>query len=239
MGQIDTIKDISGTEPIYSKAFYNNVFKKTEKIVSAVFFILNRHEAMSHMHERDILSEQIKNVSIEVLNLISESLLHTESALRTNLLVLTQKLLLLNGYITVAVSSELIAQAYGSIISSEVSSLISAVADYSNSTDRGGAARISTREIDIFETRRSAVAPKRQTQRTSEVKDNTLSPIIKDRKEAIAEILKEKGQVSIKDISDVIKNVSEKSIQRDLQAMIEKGQVIRQGERRWSVYSLV
>jgi len=239
MGQIDTIKDISGTEPIYSKAFYNNVFKKTEKVVSAVFFILNRHSALSHIHEKDILADQIRTVSLEVLDLISETLLYTESTLRSNLLVLTSKLLLLNGYITVAVSSELMAPAYGSIISSEVTSLISAVADYSGSTERAGGNRIQAREADTFQTQKSATTPKRQAQRADGLKDNSLGPIIKDRKEAIAEILKEKGQVSIKDISDVIKNVSEKSIQRDLQAMIEKGQVIRQGERRWSVYSLV
>ena len=236
MGQIDTIKDISGTEPIYSKAFYNNVFKKTEKVVSAVFFILNRQETMSHIKERDILANQIRTVSLEVLDLLSETLLYTESTLRTNLLVLTQKLLLLNGYITVAVSSDLIAPAYASVIASEVSSLISAVSEYSGSTERAVGTRSQSKETDTFTTSKSH--GKRQTVRSDDIRDNTISPIVKDRKETIAEILKEKGQVSIKDISDVIKNVSEKSIQRDLQSMIEKGQVIRQGERRWSVYSL-
>ena len=236
MGQIDTIKDISGTEPIYSKAFYNNVFKKTEKVVSAVFFILNRQETMSHIKERDILANQIRTVSLEVLDLLSETLLYTESTLRTNLLVLTQKLLLLNGYITVAVSADLIAPAYASVIASEVSSLISAVSEYSGSTERAIGTRSQSKEADTFTTAKSH--GKRQTVRSDDIRDNTISPIVKDRKETIAEILKEKGQVSIKDISDVIKNVSEKSIQRDLQSMIEKGQVIRQGERRWSVYSL-
>ena len=56
MGQIDTIMDIYGTEPLYSKHYFNNVFKKTEKIVSAVFFILNRHETISNIKDNSQLA---------------------------------------------------------------------------------------------------------------------------------------------------------------------------------------
>jgi DNA-binding HxlR family transcriptional regulator len=36
----------------------------------------------------------------------------------------------------------------------------------------------------------------------------------------------------------MIRGVSEKTIQRELGALIESGLVMKQGERRWSVYSL-
>lgn len=58
------------------------------------------------------------------------------------------------------------------------------------------------------------------------------------RKEAIISIIKMKGEVSIKDISSVVINCSEKTIQRELTAMISEGILRKSGDRRWSVYSL-
>lgn len=59
-----------------------------------------------------------------------------------------------------------------------------------------------------------------------------------DRKEAIISVLRTKGASYIKDISTVIRNVSEKTIQRELLALIEEGIVKKEGERRWTTYSL-
>jgi len=59
-----------------------------------------------------------------------------------------------------------------------------------------------------------------------------------DRREAILSILRSKGSVYIKDISVVVRNVSEKTIQRELQALIEEGVVTKTGERRWTAYQL-
>lgn len=61
---------------------------------------------------------------------------------------------------------------------------------------------------------------------------------IKDREEAILSIIKNKGQVSIKDISHLIRGVSEKTIQRELASLTERGKVVKRGERRWSTYTL-
>jgi predicted HTH transcriptional regulator len=59
-----------------------------------------------------------------------------------------------------------------------------------------------------------------------------------DRAERIKTVLEAKPQATIKDISEIITDVSEKTIQRELNSLIEKGQVIREGERRWSKYSV-
>lgn len=58
------------------------------------------------------------------------------------------------------------------------------------------------------------------------------------RKEAIISIIKLKGAVSIRDISSVVVNCSEKTIQRELTSLVVEGALKRVGERRWSVYSL-
>jgi hypothetical protein len=48
-------------------------------------------------------------------------------------------------------------------------------------------------------------------------------------------VLKNKG-VSIKNIALAISDCSEKTIQRELGALVQKGQIKRVGDRRWSVY---
>jgi hypothetical protein len=76
--------------------------------------------------------------------------------------------------------------------------------------------------------------PVKTPQKTQEAAKGQL----KDREEAIMAIIKSKGQVSIKDISHLIRGVSEKTIQRELVSLTEKGRVVKRGERRWSTYSL-
>ncbi|MDB5225574.1 MAG: seg [Candidatus Adlerbacteria bacterium] len=57
-----------------------------------------------------------------------------------------------------------------------------------------------------------------------------------DRAERILELIRKEKSVSIKDISATIKGCSEKTIQRELNILIEEGLVRRVGERRWSQY---
>jgi len=61
---------------------------------------------------------------------------------------------------------------------------------------------------------------------------------IKDRRDAILSVIRNKGTASIKDISTLVRGVSEKTIQRELTSLISSGEVLKQGERRWSTYSL-
>ncbi len=59
-----------------------------------------------------------------------------------------------------------------------------------------------------------------------------------DRRDSILSVLKDKGPSYIKDISTVVRGVSEKTIQRELQTLVGQGTVVRQGKRRWTRYSL-
>ncbi len=59
-----------------------------------------------------------------------------------------------------------------------------------------------------------------------------------ERQQLILGIIKEIGESSIKDISDNIKDCSEKTIQRELNTLIYDGVLRKVGERRWSKYIL-
>lgn len=65
--------------------------------------------------------------------------------------------------------------------------------------------------------------------------------VIKDnnRQEIIIDTIRKKGVVTIKDISVVLPNVSEKTVQREIISLVGRGLINKEGERRWSRYSLV
>jgi len=57
-----------------------------------------------------------------------------------------------------------------------------------------------------------------------------------ERMSLILNFIQKNKRASIKEIASVIKGCSEKTIQRELGALIEQGLVKKVGERRWSVY---
>ena len=59
-----------------------------------------------------------------------------------------------------------------------------------------------------------------------------------NRQNIILGLLRKKKELTIKDIALVIKDCSEKTIQRELISFIEAGVIKKTGERRWSKYSL-
>lgn len=65
--------------------------------------------------------------------------------------------------------------------------------------------------------------------------------IVKDknqRYEVIINLLKKTKEINVKDVSGIISDCSEKTIQRELLSLVEKGVLKKEGERRWSKYSL-
>ncbi len=72
---------------------------------------------------------------------------------------------------------------------------------------------------------------------TEKIKRTVVKPR-KNRKKQIIDIIKDKGNVTIKDICDVIKDCSEKTVQRALAALVEEGVVTKEGARRWTKYSI-
>ncbi len=58
------------------------------------------------------------------------------------------------------------------------------------------------------------------------------------RKNTILDFIKRHNNASIKDIVPNINGCSEKTVQRELIELIKEGKVVKNGERRWSKYSI-
>lgn len=59
-----------------------------------------------------------------------------------------------------------------------------------------------------------------------------------NRQELILGVLKNESNLTVKDFSKVIKDCSQKTIQRELLELVERGLIRKDGKRRWSRYSL-
>jgi hypothetical protein len=66
----------------------------------------------------------------------------------------------------------------------------------------------------------------------------SLQSSIEDREAKIIEVVRKLGRVSIKDISDAMPGVGEKTVQRALVSLVTRGVLKKEGERRWSRYAL-
>jgi hypothetical protein len=60
----------------------------------------------------------------------------------------------------------------------------------------------------------------------------------KDRRATILGMLQRKDRVTVRDVAHVIKDCSEKTLQRELLALVAQGVLVKEGERRWSTYRL-
>ena len=60
-----------------------------------------------------------------------------------------------------------------------------------------------------------------------------------ERQATILEFFSERDSAKISDLTEFFQNVSSKTIQRDLQDLVNKGILKKEGERRWTVYSVI
>lgn len=84
-----------------------------------------------------------------------------------------------------------------------------------------------------YQTQISGEAPRqvRYVERVQEVQ--------KDRRATILGLLQRKDRINVKDVANIVRDCSEKTIQRELAALVAQGVLKKEGERRWSTYSLI
>lgn len=84
----------------------------------------------------------------------------------------------------------------------------------------------------------SQISSKKTSEKSVNTKESVKSGGSVTRQEMMLILIKEKKEVSVKDIAKKVKGISEKTIQRELLSMVNKNILKKQGERRWSRYSL-
>ncbi len=227
--------------------YFNNVFKRTEKIVSVIFYILS-HTNTSKVTESYVFL--IKDRALKTHEIALATLRLQPSEVHEGLLPLQYALVDLESTLRVAEAGGVIQANLNQLIFEQLVTVQRYLTNhYLKSTP------ISFDDSPIIDSKRAQSLPKPKpsaprketTPRRSAVSipEGDISSDayfvysqLTDRAERIKTVLEAKPQATIKDIADIITDVSEKTIQRELNSLIEKGQVVREGERRWSRYSV-
>lgn len=235
------------------------VFKKIERITYALYLVT------SHFSENEPLKWSIRNASTSLVNdVISITKRSSESQIR-HLRNINRSLIELSSYLELSEKTALVSYMNFKIINDEVrnisSQIESAIKGQFNVEEKkisedvlksaginkghqGHETKSHDAMSDIKEDENTNVLDKKTEQtpsithfkKTESLKKNINQD---DRSAKILNVIKEVGEVSIKDISDKIGGVSEKTVQRDLVKLINEKKIKKEGERRWSKYSIL
>ena len=219
----------------FDSFFYGNndaflISKKTEKLASAVYLITNLFS------DNEPMKWTLRKKVSELLSFINNYKNIRQSELSNFAINSKSKVSEIVSLLEVSHLGGLVSNMNFSILREEFFNLINLFKSDTNKTDVS-----------------NGVIPESFFDRTT-LADNMhySAPILKDtlssrdtnvfksnnRQNIILGLLKKKKELTIKDISSIIKDVSEKTIQRELMSLISMGVLVKTGERRWSKYSL-
>lgn len=228
----DTTKD---TLPAFKKEYYSSIYKKTEKVVCAVFAITDIPKEKDNI--TDVITDTrrvAKESLVCVVDFMSFGGARFEDVVRA---LLTLRSLLQVLSTLRAVRGELV-----DVVAREIDGVIKNLSLLQKETRGEGA--LDSNEQPVFVEavtahRKPSVFSSAVIARPRSSEGVVSSTTSVGRRERILDIMRTRGVVSIKDISDIITDCSEKTIQRDLMDMIKDNVIQKEGERRWSKYSLV
>ena len=194
--------------------------KKSEKLASAIYLVT------SFFDDNEPLKWRLRTLSTD---LVSERI-RDKSTITKEVLTL----------FSIAKTSGLISETNYDILVRELSK-------FEYDAERSLNLMLSTDTVPID---RTLMEPhKVEYLKDKSIRDKVLEkPILKEfgavsvkkssRQSIIVALLKRKKEIMIKDISPLISGCSEKTIQRELSAMVQTGILKKTGEKRWSRYSL-
>lgn len=226
--------------------YFNNVFKKTEKLVSVIFYVLSHINTnkVNESHVSLIKDRALKTheESLETLRLLPHEV---ELGLRS----FQYTLVGLESTLRIAEAAGVVPQNINQLLFEQLISVQRYLTNHYLQDQK-----ISFSDEALLETgktSRTHKLPSATGERTLVRRRNVQIPAgdissdayfvyskLTDRAERIKTVLEAKPHATIRDIAEIITDVSEKTIQRELNSLIEKGQVLREGERRWSKYSV-
>ncbi len=228
---------------LYNAAYYKFIFKKTEKIVCAVFYIVNESEKKRH----DTVSESLKIVAKKTLDEVITTLSYTSRELQEKLQDLSASYVALQSNMRVAHASGTLDLVVVDMLCLEIDLVLKTLRSFSTpSVYNPFDLSVESATGDVQKEARvpaARISTASQTFSQDTVKVRSLKEDNKGqttgRRQTIKDILATHGNATIKDISAKIQDCSEKTLQRELISMIKDGLVHKEGERRWSRYSLV
>jgi len=227
----ETVQD---REMLENVDYYKYIFKKTEKIAGAVFYITYKRQDIAH---EDRVVKDLESTTQRLLNVSLESLKSTQATIEEKALDIRHLLVVVESRLRIAHAARLIDGPLLEVFIHELNSVQRSLKKYLELSVQNPL----NEESGVYPERpvreRRIGHGKADYAHGGEVK--SLMHPVRSRRERVVDVLKDKGDATIKDIMEIIKDCSEKTIQRELTGLIKDNIVVREGERRWSKYKLV
>ncbi|MDB5264882.1 MAG: seg [Parcubacteria group bacterium] len=209
------------------------IYKKAERLAKAIHLITPAFRNAPALRNR---------MDLVAVGLVDAAILPPHAAREG----LSRELLALSSVLSIARTGGMLSNMNADLIAHEAHQLLQEIAAYEeprifmdDAPTLASLAKSSVAAARIQQEPRSRTTPTERVESKGhgkgQIKDSTQAS---GRRQAILDVLRSKGPVYIKDISTVIRDVSEKTIQRELSSLVEEGTVSRSGERRWTTYSL-
>lgn len=224
---------------IFSNVFKKDIkrvylYKKTERLAKVIHLISPAfNQTPSLKHRIELLSIALIDAAIVAPSEARE--------------MLSKELLALSSFLSVARASGLLSHMNVDLITKETNILLSEVAEYEEPRFSFEDTQSLAELLNESEKHRFTVASdqKKQVhsplviQNITALQRNKKTEGISKRQEAILSIIKDKGEVYIKDISTMLRDYSEKTIQRELSTLVLSGVLEKKGDKRWTTYNLL
>lgn len=252
---MDDVKDIKkdqvtrflGNKTLRVQAFGSNVsaeraYRRAERVSAGIYLVTN------HIADHEPSKRRARRMSLDLLAVMLELVdgLRNPEAPATRKthrcireLISIMRLLAISGHVSQQ-NSEMIIEALDDLANfllvSQRTTLSEDVAlkkdDFLDEGYQATAHRVSDKKPQ----RTSSVSVKDRSggMRPSVQNGNSIG----QRSGQIAAVLRNQGQLGIKDIMANLPEYSEKMIQRELKALVDRGQVRKLGSKRWSRYAL-
>lgn len=206
------------------------VYKKTEKIATALYMVTNLFSDSEPM--KWTLRTKVSNLLSFIIGFkdILESMEEEfSSEVKTKVLEIVSLL-------EVTFRSGLVSAMNFSILKSEFINMVNFLSNFKKST-----AHHTDLKENFFEVPRTNISSTMLGHYHFDIRHDNVLDIHKrtNRQNIIINLLKKKKELTIHDIAETISDCSDKTIQRELISLIKTGLVKKIGQRRWSKYSLI
>ena len=240
----------AGVNTLLNKPVYEFANKKTEKLITALYMVTDC------METDDALKGKLRLLGVQLLSNIYELNLFkpgfTENHIRASL----NNIYEIFSFIDISNTMGYISEMNTSILKKEFNILVEELNSYlpkdkSFPFTLGDKMFEVQKDVSKTESLSFNKNPIKRTNNMSFISNRTESNVLykplsfidhkkikSDRIEKIIKIIKDKTEASIKDISIAFPECSEKTIQRELNDLIGKGQIKKSGDKRWSRYSI-
>ncbi len=214
------------------------VLKRTERLTSALYLI------SSFIPDHDPLRTDLRKTGLLLLSDIATGALRhrpEEVLSRIASLVALLEVAEASRYLS-PMNGKILREKYGELtnalvsLSPDAADLLSRMVegplDLSSSPSQGQTPLLSRSIGGSQKGRRQSPHSLRKGRSSSKEIDSA------NRRDLIIGAVKDKGKASIKDISQIVSDCSEKTLQREVLSLVSQGVLKKEGEKRWSVYTL-